>query len=434
MKKTLTSKYVAISGIAITLMIAAGFIRSLGEERKERQASVITEISSTLTPEQEIETPHIFVPYVQIQYDKNGNEKERTTGEIYFYGTSAKFSGVSAISERKRGIYRAQAYDLSLNGETNFDLKNFEESIPKKLSPQISGKKIEYQNIRIYLPISKQKALLAKPELTVEGFKEPLPGKICGNGFCFDLGISLETARNRLKLARVSLKTAGLSQFRFKSTAITTSFDLTSNWPSPSFGGDVLPTTREITKSGFNAAWNSFRNSGETATYEVRFVDPTDIYTLTDRATKHAVLFIVSVFLGFFSVEIFRRVRLHAMQYALVGASLVVFYLIVLSLSEHIPFVAAYAISVVASITLIRFYLSGVINNSSDANLFVVALIGLYGLLYVILSAEDFALLLGSILVFGLLGTVMMITRKIDWSNIELDLSDRKPLTGVEHD
>lgn len=425
MKKTLTSKYAAVSGIAIALWISAGIVRSVGQERKERQASVITEISSVLTTEQEIGVPYVFFPYVQISYDKKGKEDGRNSGETDFYAASAKFSGEGVVSERKRGIFRAQAYDLSLNGDANFDLTNFDENLPKDLSPKVSGKKIEFQNPYIFLPISQRKALQAKPEVRVDGVKEPLPGRTCKGGFCFDLAMSLEAARTKLKVVHVTMKVSGLEQFKFSSSAVTTSFDLKSNWPSPSFGGDVLPSTREISKKGFTAAWSSFRNSGETATYQVRFVDPIDIYTLTDRAAKHAILFIASVFLGFFAVEIFRRVRLHAIQYGLVGASLVVFYLIVLSLSEHLPFVAAYATSVVVSVSLIRFYLSGFLKNRLDANLFTGALVGLYGLLYVILSAEDFALLLGTILVFGLLGTVMILTRKMDWSSIEMDFAQK---------
>lgn len=421
--KTLTSKYAAVTAIAIVLWISAGIVRSLGQERKERQASVITEIASVLTPEQEIGVPYIYFPYVQIAYDKKEKTEARSTGEVSYAALSAKFTGESIVSERKRGIFRAQTYELGISGDTVFDLSRIDDFILNDFSPKVTGKAIQFQNPYLFLPISQRKALHAKPELRVEGFKEPLMGRACKGGFCFDLGISLEATRTRLKTVHVAYKVSGLEQFKFNSSAVTTAFDLKSNWPSPSFGGDALPTSRTISKDGFTAAWNSFRNSGETATYQVRFVDPIDVYTLTDRAAKHAILFIASVFLGFFAVEVFRRVRLHAIQYALVGASLVVFYLIVLSLSEHLPFLAAYSVSVVASVTLIRFYLGGVLQNRMDTNLFTGALIGLYGLLYVILSAEDFALLLGSILVFALLGTVMVLTRKMDWSRIEKDFA-----------
>jgi len=423
MKKTLTRKYAVVSGIAIALWMSAGIVRSLGEERKQRQASVLAEISSVLTTEQEIGVPFVFFPYVQISRDEKGKITDRSTGETDYFATSAKFQGEGKVSERRRGIFRAEAYELTLTGDAIFNLTNLDEVIPKELSPKVSGKAIEFQSPYLFLPISQRKALHAKPEVRVDGFKDPLSGRACKGGFCFELGIPLEAVRARLKTVHVALKVSGLERFKFYSSAVTTAFEMKSNWPSPSFGGDALPTRREISKDGFTATWNSFRNSGETATYQVRFVDPIDVYTLTDRAAKHAILFIVSVFLGFFAVEVFRRVRLHAIQYALVGASLVVFYLIVLSLSEHLPFAAAYAASVVASVSLIRFYLGGMLTNRLDANLFTGALLGLYGLLYVILSAEDYALLLGSILVFGLLGTVMALTRKMDWSRIERDFA-----------
>ncbi len=147
-------------------------------------------------------------------------------------------------------------------------------------------------------------------------------------------------------------------------------------------------------------------------------VDPVDQYLKADRAVKYALLFIVLTFAGFFLFEVVKRLAVHPIQYALVGLALAFFYLLLLSLAEHLGFELAYLLSAGACVGLIGFYLCLVLHSRGAALGFSLGLAGLYGLLYGLLSAEDYALLMGSLLLFGVLGGVMVLTRRLDWYGI----------------
>ncbi|MCY1374138.1 Inner membrane protein CreD [compost metagenome] len=152
--------------------------------------------------------------------------------------------------------------------------------------------------------------------------------------------------------------------------------------------------------------------------FGVSFVDPVDQYLKTDRAIKYALLFVALTFAGFFLMEVLKRLAVHPVQYGLVGLALAFFYLLLLSLSEHLPFSLAYAIAASACVALVGFYVSHVLRGWVRGGGFTLGLAALYGMLYGLLRAEDYALLMGSLLVFGLLACVMVLTRKLDWYGV----------------
>lgn len=137
---------------------------------------------------------------------------------------------------------------------------------------------------------------------------------------------------------------------------------------------------------------------------------------MSERATKYAFLFIGLTFAAFFLSEVLRRTSVHPIQYGLVGLSLAVFFLLLLSLSEHLGFARAYAIAAVASVLLDAYYVAHVLGALKHGAGLGIALGALYGMLYVILGSEDYALLIGSLLVFAVLAAVMVLTRKVSWS------------------
>ncbi len=147
------------------------------------------------------------------------------------------------------------------------------------------------------------------------------------------------------------------------------------------------------------------------------FIDPVDQYLKSERAAKYAFLFIGLTFAGFLMIEVLRRVSVHPVQYGLVGIALAMFFLLLVSFSEHIGFAAAYVVSAAACAGLIGYYVSHVLANRVQGAAFGAALAALYGLLYMILSSEDYALLMGALLVFGLLALVMVLTRHVSWGN-----------------
>ena len=206
-------------------------------------------------------------------------------------------------------------------------------------------------------------------------------------------------------------------------------FALDSAWPHPSFAG--TSPRQDATASGFRADWDiasvasnaqgkflagsSLAELAREEGVSVSLIDPVDIYTQADRATKYGLLFVVLTFVGFFLFELIKQLPIHPIQYGLVGLALAIFFLLLVSLSEHIAFLYAYLAASLACIGLLGFYLSAVLRSTARGLGFAAMLATLYAALYGLLVSEDNALVLGAGLLFLVLATVMVITRKVDW-------------------
>jgi inner membrane protein len=204
---------------------------------------------------------------------------------------------------------------------------------------------------------------------------------------------------------------------------------LRAAWPHPNFGGRFLPQTKQSDEHGFSARWEvshlASRNSdllqrglkdpSSLETFDVSFIEPVNIYQQAERAVKYGVLFIALTFAAFFLFEILKDLRIHPLQYGLVGLALAVFFLLLVSLSEHVTFLYAYLAASVSCVLLIGYYLSHVLGGWRRGAAFAVKLALLYGVLYGLLLSEDNALMLGSLLLFVALAAIMVLTRRIDW-------------------
>jgi inner membrane protein len=201
---------------------------------------------------------------------------------------------------------------------------------------------------------------------------------------------------------------------------------LRSRWPHPSFAGAFLPNERRVDAQGFEARWtvSSLASDAQrqlragdpsTQAVEVSLVDPVDVYTQADRASKYGVLFVLLTFVGFLLFELIRQLRIHPLQYLMVGLALAIFFLLLISLSEHIAFWQAYLVSALACIGLQAVYLANVLGHWKRGMGFALMLTVLYGALYGLLVSENNALLMGSLLLFGILALVMWVTRRVDW-------------------
>jgi inner membrane protein len=206
--------------------------------------------------------------------------------------------------------------------------------------------------------------------------------------------------------------------------------ELTSTWKNPSFDGAFLPDTRTVDERGFTAKWNvlnmnrsypqqfSGSVSGiDESAFGVSLLMAVDQYQKSMRAAKYAVLFIVLTFMVFFFIQVLNKVRIHPIQYILVGLTLCIFYTLLISLSEHIYFGLAYLVASVAIVSLTAFYTQGTFKNMKLSGMLAVIMSILYSFIYIIIQLEDFALLAGSIGLFIALAIIMTLTRKIDWYN-----------------
>lgn len=235
----------------------------------------------------------------------------------------------------------------------------------------------------------------------------------------------------------LELVLAGTERFALVPLGDQNRFSLSSTWPHPSFDGSS-PRTRVIDADGFRAGWeipgvatNAQQHylagakpgnggSGTDAlagagSVSVSLVDPVDVYSKTDRATKYGLLFVLLTFIGFFIFELTRQLPIHPIQYGLVGLALAMFFLLLLSLSEHFEFGWSYLGAGIACIGLITFYLSAVLRSVPRALGFAAMLSTLYAALYGLLVSENNALVLGAGLLFVILAALMVVTRKVDW-------------------
>ncbi len=244
----------------------------------------------------------------------------------------------------------------------------------------------------------------------------------------------------------LELDLIGTSQLAWVPAADSLRWTLNSDWPHPSFGGQFSPEQREVRADGFSATWNlsalattapadvarglalctpaSAAPGGDDSTVKsdkcldlmnVAYIDPVNPYVLSDRAVKYDLLFIALTFIAVALIEVLSGRRVHPVQYLLVGLALSLFFLLLLSLSEHLAFEQAYAAAASACAVLLAVYASSMLGRALAGLLFGLGIALLYGLLYALLQMEQNALVIGSVMLFAALATVMMLTRRIDW-------------------
>jgi len=225
-----------------------------------------------------------------------------------------------------------------------------------------------------------------------------------------------------------NLKLKGSNNIRFMPVAKNTKVNISGNWDAPGFIGNFLPEYNIDEKAkSFSAKWNilSFNRSIpdmwtdksdiDKNLFGVSLVQTIDHYQQNMRSAKYALMFIALTFVVFFFVEVITAKRIHPVQYLLVGIALILFYSLLLSISEQIGFALAYLISSVATISLITVYSAGIFKMKKAIAILAIILVMLYTFLYVILQLEDFALLMGSLGLFVILGIIMFISRKVKW-------------------
>lgn len=437
MNRPLLFKFSTIAVLIVLLMIPIGMINSVIHDRKSSQENVIEEIAKSSSYSQKLVGPVLVVPYVKTvkEWKVDSETKLRyqvdvaTKGQFYFLPSAFAVDGKITTERRARGIYEARLYHADNNISGHFEVPvnyGVVENLPDYEFdlPYISMGIKDIRGIENGLKILVNNDLL-----------DMQPGsklKILGEGVHAALKHP-DLLQKSILHFKLNLVLQGTESLSVVPIGRDSKVDLGSDWPHPSFMGDYLPNKRDISESGFTASWRtSYFSSNLEESFNqcvfsddceafnsryfgVSFIDPVDQYVKSDRAIKYALLFIALTFAGFFLFEVLKRMAVHPVQYGLVGLALAFFYLLLVSLSEHIAFGLAYLISSAACILLIGFYVSYVLQGFVRGAIFTLLLSSLYGLLYGLLSAEDYALLMGSFLLFGLLGAFMMLTRKLDW-------------------
>ncbi|WP_374539395.1 cell envelope integrity protein CreD [Chitinimonas taiwanensis] len=435
MSKYLLWKLAGMAVLILLLLIPLGMVDGLVSERQAYREQAIASIADGAAGAQTVSGPVWVLPYQQRVLEPVPNQpgQQREVwreGSVRMLPDTLSVSGRLNTASRQRGIYRTQVYrtELTLAGQfvlpANAGLPS--DAVLRWGQPYLSVGLADVRGIKAspvtswggstasFAPGARLKALGS-------GIHAQLPaysGAAARVPFHFKLNLDGMDALHVLPLGRDS------------------EVSLQSDWQHPSFSGRFLPDSRNIDAQGFAARWRTswfatnlserFEqcvSSGECEDFHatrlgVRLLEPVDVYLQTDRAVKYGFLFVCLTFCTFFLTEVLKRIAIHPVQYALVGLSLAVFFLLLLSLAEQWSFALAYALSASACVLQNAFYASHALGSRWRGLGFAALLAALYGLLYVLLRSEDHALLLGALLLFGLLSAVMVLTRKLDWYSL----------------
>ncbi len=443
-------KLLLIGFMVLVLMLPAAWIMSLVRERNQRKDSVVAEIAGKRGGAQLVSGPFISVPYEVLEKSKDQYGKEisvSATRYLHLAPDSLRIDGKVQGEAHKRGIYEVSGYKSGLRLQAvflaagspdplyqNLPLRWNEALVSFDLSDQrgmrslqadMNGQALLFNRSEGVLtvsgvpPAAKPQGIPERPKFAPEEVQDTAfqlaaraPESIQGKDLALDIQMHL----------------TGTQRLSFTASALQEDVYLTGNWLAPSFIGDTLPEIRVVTDDGFDAAWRTNKLSSgvkkawtsteplpQLSQLGVDFLITADSYQQTTRALKYSVMFLLLTFMTFWLAEIKTRQRIHPIQYLMVGCALLVFYLLLLSISEHLAFAWAYLIAAVAAILQISLFCLSILKSRKFAVQVGILLSFLYAFLYLLLQLQDSALLVGSVSLFVLLSAAMYIIRNINW-------------------
>lgn len=421
--QSITFKALVIGFLTIILLIPGIMIQDLIRERQDRSVETIEKINAKWSNAQTICGPVLTIPYTTTHVDVN-NKTVFQQHTISITPENLNIDTQLFPEERYYGIYKTILYKSEIDLSGNFDKINYQKT---------DNSTIHWEQAYLTIGVSDLRGITENISFTLDNKQYPveaagnydrLMGKI--------LVVSLNNADTLLTGQPLNfnckIKLNGSSNINFIPIGKTSKVHVAGTWKSPGFIGNFSPE-HTITENGFDANWSVLRfnrsipetwidNQVETfedASFGVNLIDPVNHYQQNMRSAKYAFMFIALTFVVFFFVEILTKKRIHPIQYLLVGIALILFYSLLLSISEQINFGIAYLIASIATIGLITVYTHSIFKNKMQTGGLAAMLCMLYIFLYVVLQLEDIALLIGSVGLFIILGIIMFFSRKINW-------------------
>ena len=435
-------KFFLISFLILLIIIPMFLAANLVSERESRARQVRAEIGKVWGQAQQVFGPLLVLPYtVRITTSEGDRRVEQSVDRrAVFTPEQLDIKAETMTKVLHRGIYEAPVFTAKLRIAGRF------------LAPDIGDVISDPQSVRwrdatLLVGLSdvsglKESAVLKINEQTEVPFMPSLgiPGTPL-NGIHAKLlaaGPAAIQAPNGPMLAfafQLELVFAGSMSLEFAPAARTTRVAMTSDWPDPSFSGAFLPSDRSLSPGGFSAAWTvphlarsvpqawSLTDEGidrfRPYYFGVSLFQPVGFYDLIMRAVKYDLLFVGLAFMAVFVLEVRSRVRVHPVQYLFVGVALTFFYVLLLSLAEHIGFATSYLAAATATGGMLAIYVARSLRGYTYGLIMAVVFAILYGLLYAILRLEDYALLAGALVGFVTLTIIMFATLGVDWSGGE---------------
>jgi len=428
-------KIAVIVVLAVALFVPVAMIQSLVAERQQRRDEAVNGIAEGWGKRQTLAEPYVVLPYERIwtqvtQEVVDGKVRERRTERtesqvVHLPAENVTWVVSAEIGEKARGIYKARLYSAKLQAQGTIQ-------VPAAAGLEDGKSRYKWGAPRLLIGIGDPHGIRTADSVSVgnkrynfvpgtgeaalpSGLHAPLPDVQVGASQTLPFAFSLELG--------------GSESFAIGPLGADTSVSMRADWRHPSFQGRFLPARHAIGPDGFTADWKVSRFAAQSPSQSgcpwpcgvagesiaVSFIEPAGLYQRLERASKYGFLFIGLTFAAFLLLELLKRLALHAVQYMFVGLALAIFFLLLVALSEHIAFAAAYAIAATACVGLVSAYLVRALHSAPLGLGFGAALAALYAVLYALLKAEDYSLLGGSLLVFGLLAAVMLGTWRVDW-------------------
>ncbi|NLL27461.1 MAG: cell envelope integrity protein CreD [Bacteroidales bacterium] len=443
--QTLTFKGFTIALLILILLIPGAMIQNLIKERQERSRETVKKINDKWSRSQILCAPLLLVPYTTTKLD-NDNKTIYEEHTLFITPKDLKINASLIPVERYYGIYKAILYKSDIHFEGYF-------SEFSKI--KIENSELHFDKAQFVIGVTDLRGVVQSPEFKINGKSyETTIGMVnlfsysdtyvvksryeLENSFLSDNTISSKTlvvnfndmiksdSLEQIYNFDCTLKLNGSSSINFIPIGQNTVVTVNGKWSSPSFIGSFSPEST-VEKDNFSATWNilSFnREIPETwsdnsftelhdNSFGVNLIETVDHYQQNMRSAKYALMFIALTFIVFFFAEIITKKQIQFFQYLLVGIALILFYSLLLSLSEQIGFALAYLIASATTVLMITIYFYSLLKQKIATLILCIVMIILYGFLYIILQIEDFALLFGSIFLFIILGVIMFVSNKI---------------------
>ncbi len=444
LKSPLFWKITTLIGCIVLLSLPLMMVRELINERADYRSEVVDAIEQSTSGSQKLAGPLIAIPITET-LTRMENQKEvnyQRSWVYYWLPESLAVTGKQTVESRRVGIYSGQVWHNALQIKASFD--------PLRLAA-LRKTNIVLGQPRLVVSVGDARGIgaIRAPEVNGNVLSvEPGLG-ISGDGAGIHMPMPALAEDNKPLEIAFSLDLNGTGEFSLVPLGRNSELQLTSNWPHPGFLGSFLPTQREVSAAGYRAHWQSSWFANDMGSYfkddmeipwsrlpafSADVMSLADQYQLTDRATKYAILLIGLTFMAFFVFESLTRRPLHPMQYLLVGLSLVLFYLVLLALSEHIGFTAAWLAASLSGAVMNGIYLQAVLRGWRNSLLFVAALLLLDGVMWFLLHSEDSALLLGTGVLALALSVLMFLTRRVDRYALSLPKGTVPPTPAADDD
>lgn len=426
-------KALIVGFLMLLLMIPLSMIRGTISERQQYRHQAIESVERSYAGKLKFAGPVLIVPFWDVETIITKNEKgiesrhtETSTSFWISYPRTLDINGSMTPNIKELGIHKVRIYEWNAKMKAQFEFT----------APDTGNPLIKRTLGAPYLSfiMNDTRGLMGAPNLIIAGENKTIKQGAGSHGLAAQSkGVHVvlpEFPLEQMQKIPVEMDflLGGTETLSFVPMADSNKATIQSSWPHPNFSGDFSPRNSKISDKGFQANWNisslsasaqtQYRNMNgldQLDSFEVNLIDPVNIYSQADRASKYAFLFILLTFVGFLMFEIIKQLAIHPIQYGLVGLSLAIFFCLLLSLSEHMDFLKAYLIASVSCIGLLGIYVKSVLKSTVRSLGFSSMLTVLYSVLYGLLVSEDNALVMGSILLFSILSAIMLVTRNVDW-------------------